>query len=73
MPESAFSPPQGFGAAEAHGLKGDYFTSPRMERLVATRLDAAIDMILDRRKLREVVADLLAKFENRPNPAAQTG
>jgi acetyl-CoA carboxylase carboxyl transferase subunit beta len=33
----------------------------------------AIDMIVDRRKLREEVADLLAKFENRPNPAAQTG
>jgi len=33
----------------------------------------AIDMILDRRKLRAEVADLLAKFENRPNPAAQTG
>lgn len=33
----------------------------------------AIDMIVDRRKLRKEVADLLAKFENRPNPAAQTG
>jgi hypothetical protein len=30
-------------------------------------------MIVDRRKLREEVADLLAKFEHRPNPAAQTG
>ncbi len=33
----------------------------------------AIDMIVDRRKLREEVAGLLAKFENRPNPATQTG
>jgi acetyl-CoA carboxylase carboxyl transferase subunit beta len=28
----------------------------------------AIDMILDRRELREQVAELLAKFENRPSP-----
>jgi acetyl-CoA carboxylase carboxyl transferase subunit beta len=28
----------------------------------------AIDMIVDRRKLREEIADLLAKFENRPSP-----
>ena len=29
----------------------------------------AIDMIVDRRQLREQVADLIAKFEKRPNPA----
>jgi len=28
----------------------------------------AIDMILDRRDMREQIADLLAKFENRPSP-----
>jgi acetyl-CoA carboxylase carboxyl transferase subunit beta len=28
----------------------------------------AIDMIVDRRKMREEIADLLAKFENRPSP-----
>ncbi len=30
----------------------------------------AIDMIVDRRKMREEVAELLAKFENRPSPVA---
>jgi acetyl-CoA carboxylase carboxyl transferase subunit beta len=30
----------------------------------------AIDMIVDRRELREQVADLLAKFENRPQPVS---
>jgi acetyl-CoA carboxylase carboxyl transferase subunit beta len=29
----------------------------------------ALDMIVDRRKLREEIADLLAKFDNRPKPA----
>lgn len=29
----------------------------------------AIDMIVDRRNMRQVVAELLAKFENRPSPA----
>jgi acetyl-CoA carboxylase carboxyl transferase subunit beta len=29
----------------------------------------AIDMIVDRRRLREQIADLLAKFEQRPQPA----
>jgi acetyl-CoA carboxylase carboxyl transferase subunit beta len=29
----------------------------------------ALDMIVDRRKMRAQIADLLAKFENRPNPA----
>jgi acetyl-CoA carboxylase carboxyl transferase subunit beta len=28
----------------------------------------AIDMILDRRKMREEIGDLLAKFSNRPSP-----
>jgi acetyl-CoA carboxylase carboxyl transferase subunit beta len=31
----------------------------------------AIDMIVDRRKLREEIADLLAKFDNRPKPVEQ--
>jgi acetyl-CoA carboxylase carboxyl transferase subunit beta len=31
----------------------------------------AIDMIVDRRHMREQVADLLAKFENRPSPVPQ--
>jgi acetyl-CoA carboxylase carboxyl transferase subunit beta len=30
----------------------------------------AIDMIVDRRKLREEIADLLAKFDNRPKPVS---
>jgi len=33
----------------------------------------AIDMIVDRRELRAQIADLLAKFENQPNPATQNG
>jgi acetyl-CoA carboxylase carboxyl transferase subunit beta len=31
----------------------------------------AIDMIVDRRQMREQVADLLAKFEHRPSPVSQ--
>lgn len=31
----------------------------------------AIDMIIDRRQMREQIADLLAKFERRPSPIAQ--
>jgi acetyl-CoA carboxylase carboxyl transferase subunit beta len=31
----------------------------------------AIDMIIDRREMRQQVADLLAKFEHRPTPVAQ--
>ena len=31
----------------------------------------AIDMIVDRRQMREQVADLLAKFERRPSPIAK--
>lgn len=31
----------------------------------------AIDMIIDRRQMREQIAELLAKFERRPSPAAQ--
>ena len=30
----------------------------------------AVDMIVDRRQLREQIADLLAKFEHRPSPKA---
>ncbi|MDG2375462.1 MAG: acetyl-CoA carboxylase carboxyl transferase subunit beta, partial [Woeseiaceae bacterium] len=29
----------------------------------------AVDMIVDRRELRDAIADLLAKLENRPAPA----
>jgi acetyl-CoA carboxylase carboxyl transferase subunit beta len=32
----------------------------------------AVDMILDRRRLREEIADLLAKFANRPRPVPET-
>ena len=32
----------------------------------------AIDMIVDRREMREQIADLLAKFEHRPSPVAQS-
>ena len=31
----------------------------------------AVDMIIDRRQMREQIADLLAKFENRPSPVKQ--
>jgi len=31
----------------------------------------AIDMIVDRREMREQIAELLAKFENRPAPATK--
>ncbi|MDH3267117.1 MAG: acetyl-CoA carboxylase carboxyl transferase subunit beta, partial [Gammaproteobacteria bacterium] len=31
----------------------------------------AIDMILDRREMREQIADLLAKFEHRPSPVSK--
>ena len=31
----------------------------------------AIDMIVDRREMRQQIAELLAKFENRPPPTAQ--
>ena len=31
----------------------------------------ALDMIIDRREMRAQVADLLAKFENRPSPVPQ--
>ena len=30
----------------------------------------AIDMIVDRRKMRDEIGDLLAKFENRPSPVS---
>jgi acetyl-CoA carboxylase carboxyl transferase subunit beta len=32
----------------------------------------AIDMIIDRRKMRDVIGDLLAKFEGRPSPVSAT-
>ena len=32
----------------------------------------AIDMIIDRRKMRDEIADLLAKFENRPSPVSDS-
>ena len=69
--------------AEPNALVG--FAGPRViEQTVHERLPegfqrseflldhGAIDMIVDRRKLRDVVADLLAKFEGRPSPAAST-
>jgi acetyl-CoA carboxylase carboxyl transferase subunit beta len=31
----------------------------------------ALDMIVDRRQMRAQVADILAKFENRPSPVSQ--
>jgi len=31
----------------------------------------AIDMIVDRRKMRDEIAELLAKFEHRPSPTAE--
>jgi acetyl-CoA carboxylase carboxyl transferase subunit beta len=31
----------------------------------------ALDMIIDRRQMRAQVADILAKFENRPSPVPQ--
>ena len=31
----------------------------------------AVDMIIDRRQMREQIADILAKFENRPSPVKQ--
>ena len=31
----------------------------------------AVDIIVDRRQMREQIADLLAKFENRPSPVKQ--
>ena len=67
--------------AEPKALIG--FAGPRViEQTVGQRLPevfqrseflldhGAIDMIIDRREIREQVADLLAKFENRPKPAS---
>ena len=31
----------------------------------------AIDMIVERRKMRDEIADMLAKFENRPSPVPE--
>ncbi|MDH3547512.1 MAG: acetyl-CoA carboxylase, carboxyltransferase subunit beta [Gammaproteobacteria bacterium] len=68
--------------AEPNALIG--FAGPRViEQTVGQKLPegfqrseflldhGAIDMIVDRRQLREQVADLLAKFEHRPRPSAQ--
>ncbi len=65
--------------AEPNALIG--FAGPRViEQTVRERLPegfqrseflldhGAIDMIIDRRKMRDEIADLLAKFESRPNP-----
>ena len=65
--------------AEPNALIG--FAGPRViEQTVGQRLPegfqrseflldhGAIDMIVDRRKLRQQIADLLAKFEHRPSP-----
>ena len=68
--------------AEPRALIG--FAGPRViEQTVRQKLPAgfqrseflldhgAIDMIVDRRKMREEVADVLAKFDHRPKPAAK--
>jgi acetyl-CoA carboxylase carboxyl transferase subunit beta len=68
--------------AEPNALIG--FAGPRViEQTVGQKLPegfqrseflldhGAIDMIVDRREMREQVADLLAKFENRPSPVTQ--
>jgi len=67
--------------AEPNALIG--FAGPRViEQTVGQKLPegfqrseflldhGAVDMIVDRRQLREQVADLLAKFENRPKPVS---
>ena len=48
VPESAFSPPDGYGEGAPAGLKGEYFEDPKLEKLVDTRLDPAIDMFWDK-------------------------
>jgi len=48
VPASSFSPPEGYGQAGATGLKGEYFEDPKLEKLVDTRLDPAIDMFWTR-------------------------
>ena len=68
--------------AEPRALIG--FAGPRvMEQTVGQKLPegfqrseflldhGAIDMIVDRRNMREQIADLLAKFDNRPSPIPQ--
>ena len=68
--------------AEPHALIG--FAGPRViEQTVRQKLPegfqrseflldhGAIDMIIDRRQMRDQVADLLAKFENRASPVKQ--
>jgi acetyl-CoA carboxylase carboxyl transferase subunit beta len=68
--------------AEPHALIG--FAGPRViEQTVGQKLPegfqrseflldhGAIDMIIDRRQMRDQVADLLAKFENRASPVKQ--
>jgi acetyl-CoA carboxylase carboxyl transferase subunit beta len=67
--------------AEPNALIG--FAGPRViEQTVRERLPegfqrsefllehGAIDMIVDRRNMREEIADLLAKFESRPSPVS---
>ena len=67
--------------AEPDALIG--FAGPRViEQTVRERLPegfqrseflldhGAIDMIVDRRQMREQIADLLAKFQGRPKPGA---
>ena len=65
--------------AEPHAIHG--FAGPRViEQTVRQKLPegfqrseflldhGAVDMIVDRRQMREQIAELLAKFENRPSP-----
>ena len=69
--------------AEPNALIG--FAGPRViEQTVGQKLPegfqrseflldhGAIDMIIDRRKMRDEIADLLAKFQNRPSPVQET-
>ena len=42
--EKAFSPPQGSAGNGAAGLKGEYFEDVKMEKVLDTRLDPALDM-----------------------------
>jgi hypothetical protein len=45
VPSSAFTPPEGFGEAGAHGLKGEYFADVSFQDLKSTRLDSALDIV----------------------------
>ena len=70
VPESALSPPEGFGDAAASGLKGEYFEDPKLEKLVDTRLDPAIDMFwnggvvsVNPERYQAVLHEVMEKFQ----------